>query len=104
MNTYSDEKYHLVFIPECTCHAEVTQYLSETPACSKPIEIVTVCNDCGTIVSVEQLGEWEHNWGEWVITKPNSTWTSGKKTRVCESCYETQTRKISAKWCRFFCN
>lgn len=56
MNTFSDADYHLTFIPECTEHAETTDYFTKTPQDSAPLEIITVCNHCSAVVSVVSLG------------------------------------------------
>lgn len=95
MNNYSDADYHLVFAPECTEHTEITQYLSETPECLKPVEITTVCNCCGAVVSVETTKALEHRWGEWEIPESSSAESSGEKIRTCALCNETQTGKAS---------
>lgn len=95
MNSFSDADYHLVFVPECTEHTETTQYLSETPECLKPMEIITVCNCCGTVVSAETTKALEHRWGEWEIPESSSAESSGEKIRTCTLCNETQTGKDS---------
>lgn len=98
MNTYSDVNYHLMFTPECAEHTEKTQYFSEIPACSKPMEITTVCNRCGTVVSVETKKELEHRWNEWEITEPSSAWSFGERVRTCALCNETQSGRDMQYW------
>lgn len=98
LNNFSDADYHLIFAPECGEHIETTQYFSEMPVCEEPVEITTVCNCCGAVVSVETIEELEHSWGEWEIPESGPAESSGEKIRTCILCNETQTDKDSESW------
>lgn len=90
-SSFSDADYYIVFRPECIEHPLQTQYYSKLPNCTENGELLNVCDECGTIISIDEIERLEHDWGEWNITKRVSLVSLGEKNRICQRCREMET-------------
>ena len=46
-------------------------------------------------VTVEEVGDCDHDWSEWEVTTPATYYDEGVETRVCSICGETETRILA---------
>lgn len=55
------------------------------------------CSVCGEIlVAQEEIPQFKHTWGEWVVTKAPTCTEPGKETKSCSTCPIVQGRDIPA--------
>lgn len=90
MFSFSDANYYITFMPECIEHPSTTQYFYKIPTCKEVGEAVDVCDECRTVIPVDEIKPLEHKWGEWTITKEASITSAGEKSRNCLNCDEVQ--------------
>lgn len=88
--SFSDANYYITFMPECIEHPSTTQYFYEIPTCKEAGEAVNVCDECKTIIAVDEIKPLEHRWSGWTITKEASITSAGEKSRNCLNCDEVQ--------------
>lgn len=92
LNGYSDEDYHIAFTSVCTVHPSETKYTIKQPTCTQPGERISVCDECDTIVSTEEIEASGHIWSEWMRVKGDTGLAFiGEESRTCARCGETET-------------
>ena len=94
LNVFSDALYAITFVPTCVEHPACTQYVYTRPTCTEPGEIISICDECKTTVSLDEIEPEGHTWGEWKTTREATWLQTGEWTRTCPACGETESEKI----------
>ena len=55
----------------------------------------TICDECETILQVDEFDALGHSYSDWYITSYATPFNSGTQERVCETCEKTETEYYS---------
>lgn len=82
--------------PVTTAPPHAHSYSAEAviaPGCTSGGYTVYKC-DCGASYTDDEVSATGHTWSEWTTTKEATSSDEGEKSRVCDSCGETETAAI----------
>ncbi len=71
-------------VPEVCTHANTTTTTVDA-TCTSAGSVTVTCDDCGEVISTEEIAILSHTYGEGVVTAPTTT-TGGYTTYTCSVC------------------
>lgn len=69
------------------------QTIRTAGTCGNPGTVVCSCSICGAVISTDTL-TYDHDYGDWTVTKEATTSSKGTKSRTCKVCGKVDTKSI----------
>lgn len=76
-------------------HAETTVTELSVADCENVGVKHTTCNECSTILQVEEFPALGHEFGDWYTTKYATPFESGREERICNRCGHAESQSYS---------